>query len=330
MDQDRPWRDMTPETPGGRYLRRFWQPICRSIDLGSTHPILIPVLGESWVLFRDGSGFPRLLESNCPHRGTGLQHGRVFDGRLRCRHHGLEFEGDGSCRERGTPLRSRPTIEKYGLIFGFYGRGDPPPPLVIPELEDRDRCSALPPDVWPCPFFARLENTLDLRHVATTHALSGVGGVSVSAATFTSSPAGLEVDLPIGVLRYRAPNRLVFPVPRDGGWAEVVCFRVPIDSTSCVSFSVGPGVSGGEARLSNPYLPSKVAQIGQSIVDGQCRLEDCSNESGLTEIEDYVVLVGADWDIDEPSEQDRGVLALRKHWKRCVRESEQSGSSHSG
>jgi hypothetical protein len=93
--------------------------------------------------------------------------------------------------------------------------------------------------------------------------------------------------------------------------------------------AIRPGVDGCEKQISNPYLPSKVAKIGQSIVDGQRRLEDCVDEANLTEIEDYVVLVGADPNIDEPTEKDQGVLALRAHWMRCVRESESAGDSTS-
>ncbi len=322
VQHDKPWRDINPEAPGGRYLRRFWQPVCRSVDLGSSQPLLIPILGESWVLFRDTDGSPRLIGSTCPHRGTGLQHGLVVAGKLRCRHHGLEFNGNGGCADRDTPLRTRPTIERYGLIFGFYGRGAPPPPLVLPELEGQGQCSVLSPDVWPCSFFARLENTVDLQHVPATHALSGVGGVNVGAATITSSSGGLDIDLPIGALRYRAPNRLVFPVPGQGGWDQLVCFRVPIDAQRCVSFSIVPQADGCERQLSNPFLPSKVAELGQAIVDGERRLDDCADEPNLTEIEDYVVLVGADPNIDEPTERDEGVLALRTHWRRSVQESE--------
>jgi phenylpropionate dioxygenase-like ring-hydroxylating dioxygenase large terminal subunit len=57
-----------PNTPGGEYLRRFWQPICFSDELRDlSHPIKI--LGEELVVFPDLSGAAGLLELHCPHRG---------------------------------------------------------------------------------------------------------------------------------------------------------------------------------------------------------------------------------------------------------------------
>src|SRR5689334_16254589 len=61
-----------PGTPCGEYLRRFWQPICRSDELKDL-PHRIRILGEDLVAFRDGRGAVGLLELHCPHRGTSLE-----------------------------------------------------------------------------------------------------------------------------------------------------------------------------------------------------------------------------------------------------------------
>ena len=44
-----------PGTPGGEYLRRFWQPVCYADELGDT-PVGLKILGEELVAFRDFSG----------------------------------------------------------------------------------------------------------------------------------------------------------------------------------------------------------------------------------------------------------------------------------
>src|SRR5262249_24061537 len=63
-----------PGTPCGEYLRRFWQPIILSSELGEL-PRRIRILGEDLVVFRDKRGVIGLLELYCPHRGTSLEFG---------------------------------------------------------------------------------------------------------------------------------------------------------------------------------------------------------------------------------------------------------------
>jgi hypothetical protein len=61
-----------PGTPGGEYLRRFWQPILLSQELQDL-PRRIRILGEDLVAFRDKSGAAGLLEPYCAHRGVSLE-----------------------------------------------------------------------------------------------------------------------------------------------------------------------------------------------------------------------------------------------------------------
>src|SRR5262249_12150445 len=50
-----------PGTPCGEYMRRFWQPVCFSDELGAL-PHRVRLLGEELVVFRAGSGRAGLLE----------------------------------------------------------------------------------------------------------------------------------------------------------------------------------------------------------------------------------------------------------------------------
>jgi hypothetical protein len=75
-DEDAELTHVGPGTPGGEYLRRFWQPVCFSDEL-SDLPRRVKILGEELVVFRDLSGAVGLLELHCPHRGTSLEFGLI-------------------------------------------------------------------------------------------------------------------------------------------------------------------------------------------------------------------------------------------------------------
>src|SRR5436190_23395006 len=65
-----------PETPGGEFMRRYWQPVALAEELDPEGtPVRLRVLGEDLVLFRDGQGRLGLLGRWCSHRGTDLGFG---------------------------------------------------------------------------------------------------------------------------------------------------------------------------------------------------------------------------------------------------------------
>ena len=72
-----------PGTSAGEMLRRYWQPVGLSSELGEL-PRPVRVLGEDLVLLRDGRGRPGLLDAHCCHRGTSLEYGRVEAEGIRC------------------------------------------------------------------------------------------------------------------------------------------------------------------------------------------------------------------------------------------------------
>jgi hypothetical protein len=65
-------------TPGGEYLRRSWQPVCLSSELGEL-PLKVILLGERLVLFRNRNGDLGLLDRHCSHRGASLEYGLPTD-----------------------------------------------------------------------------------------------------------------------------------------------------------------------------------------------------------------------------------------------------------
>src|SRR5262245_47768380 len=78
-----------PGTPTGEMLRRYWWPVGFSEEVKSKgRPVKVRLLGEDFVLFRDGSSELGLLDLHCSHRGTALEFGRVEDNGIRCCYHG--------------------------------------------------------------------------------------------------------------------------------------------------------------------------------------------------------------------------------------------------
>jgi len=133
-----------PDTPGGKLLRHYWQPVALVDELAGERPLRpIRVLGEDFVLFRDDKGALGMVERACPHRLADLAFGRLEDGGLRCPFHGWLFDTRGQCLEtpgepEGSALhakiktRALPVTEKNGIVFAYLGEGAPP---AFPDLD---------------------------------------------------------------------------------------------------------------------------------------------------------------------------------------------------
>src|SRR2546426_9862367 len=78
-----------PGTPGGEYLRRFWQPVAFVRDLAT--PLRVQILGEDLVVFRDRGGRVGALHPLCAHRGTSLEVGIPVGRGVRRGYLGLVF-----------------------------------------------------------------------------------------------------------------------------------------------------------------------------------------------------------------------------------------------
>jgi phenylpropionate dioxygenase-like ring-hydroxylating dioxygenase large terminal subunit len=95
-----------PGTPCGEMLRRYWWPVAVSADVGAS-TIVVTLLGEQAVLFRDGSDTLGLLDKHCAHRGASLEFGRVEKEGLRCCYHGWLYNRAGNCLDQPCePLES--------------------------------------------------------------------------------------------------------------------------------------------------------------------------------------------------------------------------------
>ncbi len=72
-----------PGTPCGEYMRRFWSPICMSLELTDT-PRYLKIMGEELVAFRDKSGRVGVLHAHCCHRGASLEYGIIQEKGIMC------------------------------------------------------------------------------------------------------------------------------------------------------------------------------------------------------------------------------------------------------
>ena len=62
-----------PGTPGGEFMRRYWQPVALAEELPpGGAPIPVELLSEKLTLYRDEHGNPCLIARRCPHRGADL------------------------------------------------------------------------------------------------------------------------------------------------------------------------------------------------------------------------------------------------------------------
>ena len=173
-----------PGTPGGEYLRRFWQPVVFARDLGET-PRRVKILGEDLVVFRDRSGQVGLLHLHCAHRGSSLEFGIPVEHGIRCCYHGWVFDVDGRCLATpGEPPGSRlgervrqgaySTLEFSGLVFAYLGPPDRRPAFPLYDTYEVPGHTLMPAATFtlPCNWLQVKDNSMDPVHTAFLHALS--------------------------------------------------------------------------------------------------------------------------------------------------------------
>src|SRR4029079_16961740 len=98
-----------PRTPAGELLRRYWLPVGVASELSAENPtMIVRILGETLVLFRDKSGRVGLLEDKCSHRNASLFDWRVEERRISCVYHGWLFDTEGNILE--TPPEKNDAI----------------------------------------------------------------------------------------------------------------------------------------------------------------------------------------------------------------------------
>jgi phthalate 4,5-dioxygenase len=174
---------VSPGTPMGNLLRRYWLPALLSAEIPEpdSPPVRVRLLCEDLVAFRDSSGAVGLVAQACPHRGASLFFGRNEEAGLRCVYHGWKFDVNGICVDMPSePTESNfknkvkatsyPTHESGGVVWTYMG----PPEKTMPF---RDFGSdGVPREKWRaskmlsyCNFVQAMEGNLDTAHISYLH-----------------------------------------------------------------------------------------------------------------------------------------------------------------
>ena len=200
-----------PGTSLGEYMRRFWHPVCMTLELTDT-PRFLKIMGEELVAFRDGSGRIGLLHAHCVHRGASLEYGKIEEHGISCCYHGMQFDVDGTClrvpfpegeEEEGERYRcsirqgAYKAFERHGLVFAYMGPPDAEPPF--PEWEG-DFTVAEGDELVPysnfqhCNWLQVQDNAADNFHTMALHAKRQVTGEKFQGTTFDEvGAASMEV-----------------------------------------------------------------------------------------------------------------------------------------
>jgi 5,5'-dehydrodivanillate O-demethylase len=338
-----------PATVAGRYLRRFWHPVCESSRLARGHAIPLTILGESFTLYRGESGAAHLTVARCPHRLTQLSLGRVEGEAIRCFFHGWKFEGGRCVDQPAEPrpfcakvhIENHPVIERFGLIFGYFGKLPAPPLADWPELNSENAVSSMA--ILPCNYFQSAENILDDAHVGFSHGSARELGGSARGAV-PRAVGAIETDFGLTVSfqheNHVSKNHFVMPNAcymsyelRFAGASgrelrapmRTLFWYVPVDDHSHqhVMVTDGPELIMERIRAEREQ-PIDVSATIAAVLAGRSRVHlDGTRLPDLLRIQDGVAIAGQGVIADRQNERlgasDAGVILLRKIWMRELR-----------
>jgi 5,5'-dehydrodivanillate O-demethylase len=243
-------------TPCGEMLRRYWWPIGFSALVTEKQtPTKVRLLGEDFVLFRDGALRLGLLELHCSHRGTSLEFGRVEDQGIRCCYHGWLYDVAGRCLEQpAEPAEStfkdriqHPAYkvqEIAGFIFAYLGP-DPAPLLPRYDLfleENGERVIGAGTEY--CNWLQRAENSVDQTHLVALHAPEYPQmALKRPEIGWQKTVYGAKVTMHVPGVSKPKHSHWVFPshtrhttARKDRVPDHAIRFRVPTDDTTTKTF----------------------------------------------------------------------------------------------
>lgn len=284
-----------PGTIGGEYFRRYWHPVAMADKLGDV-PLLIRVLGEDLVLFRDRSGRLGLVHRHCPHRNASLEYGMCESRGIRCCYHGWLFDIDGAVLEvPGQPaavaekvrtklrLGAYPVREFKGLIFAYLGPPDKEPEFPVYDTFDIADMEMVPYEArYSCNWLQVLDAILDPIHTSFLHSRASRAQFSeqmgeLGVLDFFERPMrliGLNTRR-VGENVWARVNELVFPnftqagaaFATDGtesryfGRSAFTRWVVPVDDHNTVALAwANFGERGDPHRYNTPEGPELIEQ----------------------------------------------------------------------
>lgn len=338
-----------PGTLAGRYMRRFWQPVCHAHDVAPGRTLPIRIMSENLTVYRGESGVPHVTTFRCPHRGTQLSAGWVEGDALRCYYHGWKYDAAGQCIEQPAEIESfahkvriasYPAIEYLGLIFAYLGEGDPPPLPRFPDFEATPGIYDWDSYDRRCNFFQNLENSLDNSHVGFVHRDHGAAfdgmvdrpvisveenewGISVNVKRTSGAERTTYIGLPNSYYMY------ALPLLPEYGWLKSLFWWVPVDDENHRQFVVRKLPLTGEAaeRYRERIVARQAAfdlnhaDLADEVLSGRITRDEVdASRTQLIRFQDDVAQVGqgaiADREHERLGHSDVGIIFLRKIWAR--------------
>jgi 5,5'-dehydrodivanillate O-demethylase len=343
-----------PKSIAGRYLRRFWQPVCCSYELQVGQALPIRIMDEDFTLYRGESGAAHLVGPRCAHRGTQLSVGWVEGDCIRCFYHGWKYDGAGQCVEQPAEaenfapkvrIPSYPVKEYIGLIFAYLGEGEPPPLPRYPKLESSEISLDVAGLRRICNYFNNIDNSLDNAHVRFVHrrhrdaaqdqVVVGDPTISVEESDwgitrYVKYPDGKDLTFFFGMPNINFINgQVVDPAIKR---ADVLVFKVPVDDENHIHFEVRAIALTGERgrawieerREMRAKAERDRPELVRAILAAKLRLSEVDpNRIDFVMIEDEIAQTGqgrvAVRSNEHLGRSDRGVFLLRKIWERELR-----------
>jgi len=330
------------DTPMGRLLRTFWQPVALADDLKGGTARFIRVLSEDLTLYRGESGAPFLIGGRCAHRCTVLHTGWVQGDKVRCMYHGWQYDGTGQCTEMPAEPHADPALiriagfplhEYSGLIFAYMGDG-PAPEFDLPRkhtLEQPDCDLSVHQDIWDCNWFQHIENSLDATHVSYVHQWGGASelgaavGTAIPVLTYEETTAGIRQTATrpdnVRISDWTFPNNnhiRLAPPRKEDPWAHTSAWQVPVDDESTLRFTLTAYPNG---ELGKELVRAGLPPIGSSmaaadLIFKEHRLPDGVLATDRLLMQDYAALRGQGTLVDRTAERlgasDAGVALLRR------------------
>jgi 5,5'-dehydrodivanillate O-demethylase len=243
-------------TPAGEMLRRYWWPVGFSEPIEKKkRPVRVRLLGEDFVLFRDGNGRLGMLGLHCSHRGASLEYGRVEERGIRCCYHGWLYDVSGKCLEQpaepeDSTFKDRVQHPSYkaqeigGFIFAYIG---PEPAPLLPNYdlffrEDGERHVGAGEEC--CNWLQRAENSVDQTHLTSLHA-SEYPQMALKRPVigWEKKDYGAKISMEVPGISKPKFSHWIFPshtrhtTARRGRKPDhAIRFRVPTDDTKTTTF----------------------------------------------------------------------------------------------
>ncbi len=165
---------------------RSWYPLCCSHEVKRGAVISVQALGQQLAVFRTVLGKPAAVKAQCCHIGADLSNGWVTGERLICPLHMWAFDTQGQCQDipcqQEIPKRVRqnalPCVERYGLIYGFFGDSID---FNLPGYSETGQFITSSPLIidFAAPYEMAGANSFDEQHLATVHRRQVINGQKI-------------------------------------------------------------------------------------------------------------------------------------------------------